>query len=92
MKKEITTKDIMALNELMTFENWIAVKMNMFYENETDKTLKTMFDEPISFYVRKSGTENIVRVIVQSNSEQNNLIAAQFIEEYLIKLSKGDSI
>lgn len=27
MKKEITTKDLMALNELMTFENWIAVKL-----------------------------------------------------------------
>lgn len=45
MKKEITTKDIMALNELMTFENWIATKMNMFYENETDRSLKSMFKE-----------------------------------------------
>jgi len=45
MKKEITTKDIMALNELMTFENWIATKMNMFYENETDRSLKTMYKD-----------------------------------------------
>ena len=45
MKKEITTKDIMALNELMTFENWMATKMNMFYENATEKALKTMFKE-----------------------------------------------
>ena len=45
MKKEITTKDIMALNELMTFENWIATKMFMFYENETDRSLKNMFKE-----------------------------------------------
>lgn len=27
MKKEITTKDLMSLNELMTFENWMAIKM-----------------------------------------------------------------
>lgn len=45
MKKEITTKDIMALNELMTFENWIATKMNMFYENETDRSLKSMYKD-----------------------------------------------
>lgn len=45
MKKEITTKDIMALNELMTFENWIATKMNMFYENETDRSLKAMYKD-----------------------------------------------
>lgn len=45
MKKEITTKDIMALNELMTFENWIATKMNMYYEQATDRSLKNMFKE-----------------------------------------------
>ena len=45
MKKEITTKDIMALNELMTFENWMATKMNMFYENETDRSLKAMYKD-----------------------------------------------
>jgi len=43
MKKEITTKDLMALNELMTFENWMAVKMKLYSEQATEKTLKTMF-------------------------------------------------
>ena len=38
MKNEITTKDLLALNELMTFENWIAVKMlNISDEISSDK-------------------------------------------------------
>ncbi len=45
MKKEITTKDLMALNELMTFENWIATKMQFCAESVTTKSLKTMFTE-----------------------------------------------
>lgn len=43
MKKEITTKDLMALNELMTFENWMATKMKFCQETVTDRTLKNMF-------------------------------------------------
>lgn len=43
MKKEITTKDLMALNELMTFENWMAIKMKFCQENVVDRSLKNMF-------------------------------------------------
>lgn len=43
MKKEITTKDLMALNEMMTFENWIATKMKFLSEQSTSKAHKTMF-------------------------------------------------
>lgn len=43
MKKEITTKDLMALNELMTFENWIAIKMKLYSEHSTDKSMKSLF-------------------------------------------------
>ena len=45
MKKEITTKDLMALNELMTFENWIATKMKFCSHNVSDRSLKSMFKE-----------------------------------------------
>ena len=45
MKKEVTTKDLMALNELMTFENWMATKMKFCSENVVDKSLKTMFKD-----------------------------------------------
>ena len=43
MKNQTTTKDLMALNELMTFENWMAVKMKQYQVLATDKSLKTMF-------------------------------------------------
>lgn len=43
MKKEITTKDLMALNELMTFENWMSIKMQACHDVATEKSLKTMF-------------------------------------------------
>ena len=76
-------KEIKLKNREVVNNNTIAILKN---------DIGAMFDEPVSFYVRKSGTENIVRVIVQSNSEKNNLIAAQFIEEYLNKLSEGDNI
>lgn len=45
MKKEITTKDLMALNELMTFENWIATKMKLCSAQSTTKSTKSMFNE-----------------------------------------------
>lgn len=45
MKKEITTKDLMALNELMTFENWMAIKMKGCHDCSDDRTLKTMFKD-----------------------------------------------
>ena len=43
MKNQITTKDLMALNELMTFENWMTTKMKQYQVLATDKSLKTMF-------------------------------------------------
>ena len=43
MKNQLTTKDLMALNELMTFENWIATKMKQYEVQSTDKNLKSMF-------------------------------------------------
>ncbi len=45
MKKMITTKDLMALNELMTFENWMATKMKFCEQAVTEKPLKAMFKE-----------------------------------------------
>lgn len=45
MKKEITTKDLLALNELMTFENWIAVKMLDFSDQVSNDKLKSHFRE-----------------------------------------------
>ena len=45
MSKQVTTKDLMALNELMTFENWIAVKL-LNYSNQTESTnLKNEFKQ-----------------------------------------------
>ena len=43
MKKEITTKDLMALNEMMTFENWMATKMKLCCQMTNDRSLKNMF-------------------------------------------------
>lgn len=45
MKKEITTKDMMALNELMTFENWIATKMYFCANAVHEKSLTTIFKD-----------------------------------------------
>lgn len=45
MKKEITTKDLQSLNELMTFENWMAVKMIHYSKIITSNKLKSHFKE-----------------------------------------------
>lgn len=45
MELEITTKDLMAMNELMTFENWIAIKMRACADCVSDDSLKTMFKD-----------------------------------------------
>lgn len=50
MKKEITTKDLMALNELMTFENWMATKMKFLSEMTEDRSLKNMFGNMASMH------------------------------------------
>lgn len=43
MKKDITTKDLMALNELMTFENWIAVKLKQYSGLSIEKNTANLF-------------------------------------------------
>ncbi len=45
MSEQITTKDLSALNELMTFENWVAVKSKYYSEMVQDRKLKAMFDK-----------------------------------------------
>jgi len=43
MSEQITTKDLQSLNELMTFENWLAIKMKYFSEMMECEKLKTTF-------------------------------------------------
>ncbi len=43
MKKDITTKDLMAVNELMTFENWIAVKLKQYSGMCSEKSCANLF-------------------------------------------------
>lgn len=43
MKKTITTKDLMSLNEMMVYENWMATKMKFCEQAISEKPLKTMF-------------------------------------------------
>lgn len=45
MDKQLTTKDLMALNELMTFENWMSIKMKACSDVSEDKSQKTMFKD-----------------------------------------------
>ncbi len=45
MKNMITTKDLGALNELMTFEHWMAVKLFHCSETISNSELKTTFKE-----------------------------------------------
>ena len=51
MKKELTTKDLMALNELMTFENWMSTKMKLCSEMSTERSLKTMFNDMANMHL-----------------------------------------
>ena len=41
----ITTKDLGALNELMTFENWISVKLSKYSKEINNAELKTVFSD-----------------------------------------------
>lgn len=45
MKKQITTKDLQSLNELMTFENWMSVKMISYSKQISNSKLKSHFKE-----------------------------------------------
>ena len=55
MKKEITTKDLMALNEMMTFENWMATKMKFCSQAVSEKPLKTMFADMAQKHMENHG-------------------------------------
>ena len=55
MKKEITTKDLMALNEMMTFENWLATKMKFCSQAVSEKPLKTMFADMAQKHLENHG-------------------------------------
>lgn len=51
MKKMITTKDLGALNELLTFENWMALKLKYHSESLTSKELQKEFKEMAKIHV-----------------------------------------
>jgi len=51
MKKEITTKDLQSLNELMTFENWIAVKLINFSKQISNAELKEQFSKMAEMHI-----------------------------------------
>ena len=55
MKKEITTKDLLALNEMMTFENWMATKMKFCSQAVSEKPLKTMFADMAQKHAENHG-------------------------------------
>lgn len=40
----ITTKDLGALNELMTFENWMAIKVYEYSKEVSNSTLKSFLN------------------------------------------------
>lgn len=45
MKNPITTKDLMALNDLTLFEQWASTKFNHFYDSVEDKNIKKVMKE-----------------------------------------------
>lgn len=45
MKNMITTKDLGALNELMTFENWMTIKLVDFSKTVSNSELKSFCSE-----------------------------------------------
>lgn len=45
MKNPITTKDLMAINELVLFEQWASTKFRHFYDAVEDKKLKEIMKE-----------------------------------------------
>ncbi len=47
----ITTKDLGALNELMTFENWMAKKLNEYSKQISDSELKKLFSDMAQIHV-----------------------------------------
>lgn len=49
----ITTKDLGALNELMTFENWIALKLANFSKTISNEELKTLFNSMAQAHIKQ---------------------------------------
>ncbi len=47
----ITTKDLGALNELMTFENWMAIKLIEYSKMISNDTLKDSFAQMAEVHV-----------------------------------------
>ena len=45
MKKSITTKDLLLLNELILFEQWAATKYRHYYDALEEKSLKKVVKE-----------------------------------------------
>ncbi len=45
MKNQITTKDLMALNDLTLFEQWASTKFNHFYDAIEDKDIKKVMKD-----------------------------------------------
>jgi len=45
MGEQITTKDLQSLNELMNFENWLAVKIKYYSEMVECEKLKSTFEK-----------------------------------------------
>lgn len=45
MKNPITTKDLMALNDLTLFEQWASTKYNHFYDAIEDKDIKKVMKD-----------------------------------------------
>lgn len=43
MKNRITTKDLGSLNELMTFESWMALKLASYAETIEDEKFASQF-------------------------------------------------
>lgn len=66
MKKMVSTKDLGALNELLTFENWMTLKLLYHSEFLTNKELKKDFEEMAK--VHASQHKNLLKYL-KANAE-----------------------
>jgi hypothetical protein len=66
MKKMITTKDLGAINELLTFENWMALKLIYHSDLLTNKELKKEFKEMAKSHI--SHHKNLLKYL-KANAE-----------------------
>lgn len=49
----ITTKDLGALNELMTFENWMALKLQGYSKEISNGELKKQFSDMAGIHIEQ---------------------------------------